>query len=786
MSTQSANYETQLAAVLPRLVPLNNLPQSALRTLAERLKPQPFAAEKELPLATLSKQLYLLQGRVAVLMGGKTVAKVEGGSREACLALNRTPNPQLAIRTETPCIFLLVDAALVAQAAKTTAAVAAKPTAAQGKFPPWLQHLLQKPIFRRIPSRNLRKVLDSVEVLETERGEQLLQQGKFDDHYYIIQKGHCSVIRHKESNIQRIDGLSSGDSFGAITLLSQHPSFVTTVADQPGQILRLNKDDFHTWVFNPLEKAVDYRQAVQLAQKRGAIWLDVRCAEEYQAGHIPNSLHLPLQHLHIPFTSLIKLVRGLDDQRPYLVYSNTQKRANAAAFRFLEQNLNVMTLKGGIHDIPGEQMTSLPTAALLRRQKEAELRQAQQAAQARQAKIAAATAAHNPQEAARKAELLRKAQEEIARIKHQKALHAAEQAIQTAQSKSRAMETQSHTMHTPPPAREAEVEAMVAENDDDADFQRARRRGPMRMAMAALALLTAVGGFFAFYWNNDSQPEAAAQAAPSVLQPPQEDSPADSQPTAKFQAIRIFQDPLKIKGTKAKAFTGPEMVELPAGSFLMGSSPQRPFFDEHPQFLINLQGFAISKYEITFEQYAMYAQATSRALPDDRHWGKGKQPVINVTWQEAKQYAQWLSEQTGHNYRLPSEREWEYAASAGINALYWWGNAMKLEPPHANCADCGTSWSSKQPAPVGSLLPNPLGLYDMLGNVMEWTEDCMRQSYQDAPQTGNVWPGGNCAWRMARGGSYRRYSAEIRMTKRTKLPPEARSDELGFRVVRVE
>ncbi len=239
----------------------------------------------------------------------------------------------------------------------------------------------------------------------------------------------------------------------------------------------------------------------------------------------------------------------------------------------------------------------------------------------------------------------------------------------------------------------------------------------------------------------------------------------------------IFRDKLSSGGA------GPIMVKLPDGVFLMGSKNTSPYQDERPQHRVSLQGFSIGKFEVTFDEYDRFAKAMNQKLPKDRGWGRGNRPVINVSWDEAVAYTKWLTEQTGNQYRLPSEREWEYAASAGLSQTYWWG--YKLKKNYANCSSCGSEWDGKRTAPVGKFPANPAGLHDVIGNVMEWTRSCFRSTYKHAPQYGQAWEGGDCSKRMVRSSSYRSYENALRTTKRNKYSSKTRMDTLGFRVVRV-
>ena len=167
---------------------------------------------------------------------------------------------------------------------------------------------------------------------------------------------------------------------------------------------------------------------------------------------------------------------------------------------------------------------------------------------------------------------------------------------------------------------------------------------------------------------------------------------------------------------------GPEMVWIPAGSFKMGDLQGGGEKDEQPVHKVDIKRFASSRYEITFSEYDKFATATRRKKPNDEGWGRGIRPVINVNWEDAMAYCRWLSRQTGHKYRLPTEAEWEYAARAGTKTKYWWGNSIGSN--NATCNKCNSQWgwdAQNMTAPVGSFKANPFGLYDTVGNVYEWT-----------------------------------------------------------------
>ena len=198
-------------------------------------------------------------------------------------------------------------------------------------------------------------------------------------------------------------------------------------------------------------------------------------------------------------------------------------------------------------------------------------------------------------------------------------------------------------------------------------------------------------------------------------------------------------------------FPMPEMVTIPAGSFQMGAD--YAFYDYvQPIHTVWIRSFALSKYEITFEEYDAFTDATDRERTDDAGWGRGQRPVINISWHDAVAYTQWLSSQTGESYRLPSEAEWEYATRAGTTTMYSWGKDIGRN--RANCDGCGSQWDAEKTAPVGSFSANRWGLHDVHGNVAEWVQDCWNWNYKGAPPDGSAWESGDCDERVVRGGSW--------------------------------
>jgi formylglycine-generating enzyme required for sulfatase activity len=232
-----------------------------------------------------------------------------------------------------------------------------------------------------------------------------------------------------------------------------------------------------------------------------------------------------------------------------------------------------------------------------------------------------------------------------------------------------------------------------------------------------------------------------------------------------------------------------EMIIVPAGDFMMGSPKEEKghYEDEGPRHkVIFAKPFAVSKFEVTFEQWdACVAVGGCAQVPDSRG-GRGIQPVINVNWHEARQYVAWFSKMTGQTYRLLSEAEWEYAARAGTTTAYSWGD--EIGKGNANCNGCGGRWDDRRlPAPVGSFAANKFGLYDMHGNVSEWVEDCWHDNYLgNPPSDGSAWATGcpDISRRVIRGGSWVNDPRFLRAAGRHWVTTDGRFNSLGFRVGR--
>ena len=218
----------------------------------------------------------------------------------------------------------------------------------------------------------------------------------------------------------------------------------------------------------------------------------------------------------------------------------------------------------------------------------------------------------------------------------------------------------------------------------------------------------------------------------------------------------------------------PELVVVPAGQFLMGSPPGEPDRDddEGPQHTVTIaRPLAAGKYEVTSDEWDACVAGGGCARAADDGWGRGRRPVIRVSYEQAIGYTEWLSKKTGKPYRLLSEAEWEYAARAGSQAARFWGAMADRACEFENGADAALErqkpegWKDEwglhacddgqaRTAPVGAFKPNAFGLHDMLGNLSEWVEDCYNKSYEGAPTDGRAWTMADCPRRVLRGGNW--------------------------------
>ncbi len=305
-------------------------------------------------------------------------------------------------------------------------------------------------------------------------------------------------------------------------------------------------------------------------------------------------------------------------------------------------------------------------------------------------------------------------------------------------------------------------------------------------------------------WSSGQRPEAAKPEAAqqtAVVAPPRPAPPKPAEEACEDGLlVSVAQSNTRpcIKPGSGESFKDcpncPEMVVAPAGSFVMGSPESEPErqSDETQHKVTIAKPFAVGKFAVTFAEWDACAEdgGCGGNKPSDSGWGRGDRPVINVNWNEAKDYIDWLSKKTGKEYRLLSEAEREYAARAGTTTPFWWGRS--ITPALANYNGSAEPYQGggskgeyqKKTLPVKSFKPNPWGLYQVHGNVWEWAEDCWNDNYNGAPDDGSVRTTGDCSKRVLRGGSWLVDPWILRAARRSRVNTTCWYNNLGFRVAR--
>jgi len=345
------------------------------------------------------------------------------------------------------------------------------------------------------------------------------------------------------------------------------------------------------------------------------------------------------------------------------------------------------------------------------------------------------------------------------------------------------------------------------------------RRQRLRVVGGALVMCLAAGG--AYLWQQRPKPPTPVagdtpQTGPAdLIKGDANADPQAAQKAAEAEAARRTEEKRlaeeKVRADEAARLGSrdcvqcPELVRIPPGSFTMGSSaaeqqregiPKAYGDQELPQHAVTIgYAFRMGKYEVTRGEFAAFMQATGHSIVGSCPWrnpGFGqtdRDPVVCVSWDDARAYVAWLNQTTGKAYRLPSEAEWEYAARARTSTARYWGDGLQDACRYANVDESAFKCSDghRTTAPVGKFLPNDFGLHDMLGNVWEWTADCWTGHYFNAPTNGDARSTGDCTRRVLRGGSWTVGPAHhVRAAYRASDVAAGRFVFVGFRVARSE
>jgi formylglycine-generating enzyme required for sulfatase activity/uncharacterized caspase-like protein len=270
-----------------------------------------------------------------------------------------------------------------------------------------------------------------------------------------------------------------------------------------------------------------------------------------------------------------------------------------------------------------------------------------------------------------------------------------------------------------------------------------------------------------------AKPTPAPKPPPAVAKPP---------PAPKPAAAPVVAGTSKAGGEATRDCPDcPEMVVLPPGAFTMGDD--RGHQSERPAHQVTIgYRFAIGKHEVTARQWNACVNAGGCRHKPEKTGPAENSPIRDVSWSDAQDYVRWLSKTTNQRYRLPTESEWEYAARAGTQSHFWWGD--KMQPGKANCKDCGGSWDRDAPAEVDAFPANPFGLHGMNGGVWEWVADCWYKSHSGAPKDGSSREQPDCREHVIRGGSWRNDASYAHSASRFKYDTNVRYLLNGFRVAK--
>jgi formylglycine-generating enzyme required for sulfatase activity len=227
--------------------------------------------------------------------------------------------------------------------------------------------------------------------------------------------------------------------------------------------------------------------------------------------------------------------------------------------------------------------------------------------------------------------------------------------------------------------------------------------------------------------------------------------------------------------------TGMEFIKVRGGTFTMGYPKNNDHESERPAHKVRVNDMMVGMYEVTFDQYDKYCEATNREKPSDNEWGRGRRPVIHVSWDDAMDFASWLSNQTGLEFTLPSEAQFEYFSQTGMNPQVFVAKAPGKNI--ANCEFCGSPWNKVGTAPVGTFPPNKKGLYDTAGNVSEWCLDHYQGDYNGAPADDQPWYSEEGRERIHRGGHWKSWPEDLLSFARDWAPQNQREDYIGFRLI---
>lgn len=348
---------------LAQLVPLNTLEEDALNFLLEQIdveaikKGELLFNEGDVD----NQNVYLLSGRIGLFSGNKQVDLIEDSAATSRFPVAHQMPRKFTARALTGLDIVRIDSRVLSEALaqNETAGFQVDDGVEEEEDADWMTQLLQSRVMQNIPAANLQSVMMRMQEFAVKADEIIINEGEDADFYYLLHRGHASVLAWNDDHSEQteVSRLTPGAAFGEDALLANTARTSTVKMLSDGVLLRLPKDDFIELIKHPLSDSVDYDTACALTED-GALWVDVREPDAYEAYHLPGALNMPYQTLRFQLPTL-------SDEVQYVVYSKTGTRAVASAFRFMENGLQVSILEGGIENVPGNEQPASDTDAVL-------------------------------------------------------------------------------------------------------------------------------------------------------------------------------------------------------------------------------------------------------------------------------------------------------------------------------------------------------------------------------------------------------------------------------------
>ena len=352
-------YTNRDIAILRNVVPLHTLPDEIFNELLDDLVVEELGKGELLFRQgdTDHVSFYLLEGKVALLTGEKVADMLEAGSEHARFPVAHVLPRKMTARAAGRIRVARLDSRRISELLARTHSVDYQvDELEEGDADDWMSLLLRCRVLQQLPASNIQRVMMSVEQVEVSKGQDIIRQGDPGDYFYMLIQGQAVVRREQEGGESvELARLGPGDAFGEEALLSDRPRNSTVSMLSNGQVLRLAKQQFIELIRTPLSTRIDFDEAVRKVDQ-GAVWVDLRAPEEYEADHFPGSINVPVESLRYQLSSLAP-------DRHYVLYSNSGGRAGVAAFLMIDQGFEVSILEGGLDRLRAEQpVENLPPA----------------------------------------------------------------------------------------------------------------------------------------------------------------------------------------------------------------------------------------------------------------------------------------------------------------------------------------------------------------------------------------------------------------------------------------